>query len=250
MGSIQQAAERSVGKAMQETIASTGNPSNPHSQPEVVARMTGELSIHLNDMLNLAKLLADNPGNNLTVQQIDYAQTIYSIGAHLLSSNDHISASANIEPSFYSAEQLPVPGAASVADNAVVLMGMKVLIVSADIRAIYAMTGLLEQQGMVVLHTDSGAAAIEVLRGNTDTEVVLLDTMDQVLGSQYTCSAIATIATMRGIEGCEALPVITLTARADDREKCMAIGASDTIEKPVNVEQLLSLLRAWLGELR
>jgi CheY-like chemotaxis protein len=241
MESLQRAAEPVGRKALQEAMALTGN-ACPHA--EFVARMAGGLDTHLNDMLVLAKLLADNPGKNLSLQQIDYAQTIYSIGAHLLSLNDDICASASVESNRYHAQQMSLPDAAIFADNAAVLVGMKVLVVSDDVRTIYAITGLLEQQGMVVLQADSGAAGTEALRSNADTEVVLLDTMVPMLDCR------GAIASMRGIDGCQTLPVIALTAMADDREKCIAFGASHTVEMPLNVEQLLSLLRAWMGELR
>ena len=44
------------------------------------------------------------------------------------------------------------------------------------------------------------------------------------------------------------LPILSLTAKAmkGDREKCLEAGASDYIAKPVNTDQLLSLLRVWL----
>ena len=57
-----------------------------------------------------------------------------------------------------------------------------------------------------------------------------------------------TIRIIRGLEEYRNLPIIAITARAmkGDREKCIEAGASDYIAKPVNIEQLMSLLRVWL----
>lgn len=33
----------------------------------------------------------------------------------------------------------------------------------------------------------------------------------------------------------------------NDREKCIEAGANDYISKPVDVDQLLSMLRVWLS---
>jgi CheY-like chemotaxis protein len=89
---------------------------------------------------------------------------------------------------------------------------------------------------------DNGKKAVEELRINPDTDIVLMDIMMPEMDGFEATKAI------RAIPGFEKLPIIALTAKAikGDREKCLDAGMSDYISKPVNVEQLLSLMRVWL----
>jgi CheY-like chemotaxis protein len=123
------------------------------------------------------------------------------------------------------------------------LAGKKALIVDDDIRNIFALTGALEQHGMAVLNAENGKDGIETLKNNPDTHVVLMDIMMPELDGYDT------IRIMRGLDHFKDLPIIAVTAKAmkGDREKCIEAGASDYISKPVNVEQLLSLLRVRLA---
>jgi CheY-like chemotaxis protein len=123
------------------------------------------------------------------------------------------------------------------------LAGRKVMIVDDDIRNIFALTGALEQHGMTVLSAENGRDGIDTLKNNPDIDVVLMDIMMPELDGYDT------IRIVRDLEEFENLPIIAVTAKAmkGDREKCMEAGASDYISKPVNIEQLLSLIRVRLA---
>ena len=122
------------------------------------------------------------------------------------------------------------------------LIGKKVLIIDDDIRNIFALSSLLERHGVNVLTATAGADAIALIDETPDVALVLVDIMmPQMDGYQ-------TIRLIRERPAFRLLPMIALTAKAmkGDREKCLEAGASDYIAKPVNSEQLLSLLRIWL----
>jgi HAMP domain-containing protein/CheY-like chemotaxis protein/signal transduction histidine kinase len=123
-----------------------------------------------------------------------------------------------------------------------VLTGRKILIVDDDIRNIFALTSLLERHQMEVVYAENGKDAIELLRTTPDIDIVLMDVMMPEMDGYETMRAIRSEVKGRS------LPIIALTAKAmkGDREKCVEAGASDYIAKPVDTDQLLSLLRIWL----
>ncbi|WP_041340907.1 response regulator [Runella slithyformis] len=137
-------------------------------------------------------------------------------------------------------KKLPQPSAAF---NNRGLEGKKVLLVDDDMRNVFALSTLLEEQQMNVITADNGKEALELLRRHPDTSIVLMDIMmPEMDGYEAT-------ARIRSELRLPKLPIIALTAKAmpEDREKVMAAGASDYITKPVDTGQLFSLMRVWLS---
>jgi CheY-like chemotaxis protein len=122
------------------------------------------------------------------------------------------------------------------------LRGRKVLVVDDDVRNIFALTTLLENQEMEVISATNGRQAIEIIQSTPDLGIVLMDIMMPEMDGYETMRQIRKDPEFR------TLPILALTAKAmkGDREKCLEAGASDYIAKPVNTEQLVSLLRVWL----
>jgi HAMP domain-containing protein/CheY-like chemotaxis protein len=123
-----------------------------------------------------------------------------------------------------------------------VLRGKRVLVVDDDARNIFALTSVLENQEMDVLTATNGRQAIDLIERTPDLSVVLMDIMMPEMDGYETMREI------RNNPDYRTLPILALTAKAmkGDREKCLQAGASDYIAKPVNTDQLLSLLRVWL----
>ncbi len=123
-----------------------------------------------------------------------------------------------------------------------VLRGRKILVVDDDARNIFALTSLLENQEMEVITATNGRAAIRLILDTPDLNIVLMDIMMPEMDGYETMREIRKSAQFR------TLPILALTAKAmkGDREKCLDAGASDYIAKPVNTDQLLSLMRVWL----
>jgi signal transduction histidine kinase/CheY-like chemotaxis protein len=122
------------------------------------------------------------------------------------------------------------------------LTGRKVLIVDDDIRNIFALTSILEQHHMVTLSAETGRDAIRIVEWTPDVDVVLMDVMMPEMDGLDTTRAIRQNPRFRS------LPIIAVTAKAmkGDREKCIEAGAWDYLSKPVDPDELLAMLRAWL----
>ena len=131
---------------------------------------------------------------------------------------------------------------ASVRQHDLVLAGRKLLVVDDDIRNIFALTSVLEQRQLNVLHAENGRAGIDLLKQQEGIDAVLMDIMMPEMDGYETIRAI------RSLPQFSKLPIIALTAKAmkGDREKCLDAGASDYIAKPIDLEQLLSSLRVWI----
>ena len=122
------------------------------------------------------------------------------------------------------------------------LRGRKVLVVDDDIRNVFALNSLLERHEMQVVNASNGYEAIDLLERTDELSLVLMDVMMPEMDGYETMRRIRTKPQFK------LLPIIALTAKAmkGDREKCLEAGASDYVAKPVNSDQLLSLVRMWL----
>jgi hypothetical protein len=133
----------------------------------------------------------------------------------------------------------PEPQRAAGADP---LNGARVLVVDDDVRNIFALASVLEANHVEVLYAENGKDGIRMLTQHPDVNLVLMDIMMPEMDGYETMQAI------RQMPAFQKLPIISLTAKAmpGDRDKCLQSGASDYISKPVNMEQLLSMMRGWL----
>ena len=122
--------------------------------------------------------------------------------------------------------------------------GKKVLLVEDDGRNILALVTALKRKGIAVQVAENGQQAIDILQERSDFDLIFMDIMMPVMGGYEAMKAI------RNDLGMHRIPIIALTAKAmkGERDKCMEAGASDYIMKPLNIDQLFSLMRVWLTE--
>ncbi len=122
------------------------------------------------------------------------------------------------------------------------LVGKQVLLVDDDMRNVFALAAALEKEGIEILVAHDGHHAIQQLQAKPDIAMVLMDIMMPKIDGHDA------IRQIRAQPQFRQLPIIALTAKAmkADRTKCLEAGANDYLAKPINIHNLLSLLRVWL----
>src|SRR5262249_53918812 len=123
------------------------------------------------------------------------------------------------------------------------LVGKKVLIVDDDIRNIFALTSILEWRNMTIVSAETGRDAIALLQQQPDIDIVLMDIMMPEMDGMDTMREIRKMPQFKD------LPIIAVTAKAmkGDRERCIEAGAWDYLSKPVQIDQMLGVLRSWVS---
>lgn len=136
------------------------------------------------------------------------------------------------------------PSSQKLGELSDILEGKTVLITDDDIRNIFAISKALENYKMKVVTAINGKEAIKLLEENDAIDIVLLDMMMPEMDGYETAQ------TIRANPAWKKIPVIAVTAKAmsGDRDKCINAGASDYITKPIDLDQMMSLLRVWLYE--
>ncbi len=155
-------------------------------------------------------------------------------------------ASASLDYDEYSLDVLNEEGKNITEQENSFLQNKKVLIVDDDIRNVYALTIALEKVEMEIIAAENGYEGIELLQKNPDIDIVLMDIMMPEM------DGIEAIKRIRDMPIYQSLPIIALTAKAmkKSREECLEAGANDYISKPINIDQLFSLMNVWLYQKR
>ncbi|GAB3773849.1 response regulator [Spirosoma horti] len=120
--------------------------------------------------------------------------------------------------------------------------GKTVLLVDDDMRNVFSISTLLEEQKLTVITASDGQEALDTLDEHPQVDLVLMDIMMPIMDGYEATRRI------RMDTRFTALPIIALTAKAmpGDREKCLEAGASDYITKPLDINQLMDKMHVWL----
>jgi two-component system chemotaxis sensor kinase CheA len=121
------------------------------------------------------------------------------------------------------------------------LKGKRILVVDDDERNVTALSIILENYGSELLSASNGKEALDVLY-NDHVDIVLLDIMMPEMDGYET------IKRIRADEQYLKLPVIVMTAKSikPDLDKGLLNGASDYLQKPIDIQHLLQMMQIWL----
>jgi CheY-like chemotaxis protein/HAMP domain-containing protein len=127
-------------------------------------------------------------------------------------------------------------------DKEAVFKDRTALLVDDDMRNLFALSQALQGKGMTTIKAEDGQKALDVLKGESKVDIILMDIMMPGM------DGFETIRRIRAQKAFQSLPILAVTAKAmpQDREKCIEAGASDYLSKPVDLDRLLSLMRVWL----
>jgi HAMP domain-containing protein/signal transduction histidine kinase/CheY-like chemotaxis protein len=142
-------------------------------------------------------------------------------------------------------DRLPEPAKATLAQSRhddAVLAGRTVVVIDDDIRNIFSLASALEEYGVNLRYAESGRAGIELIRSLPEVDVMLVDIMMPDMDGYETMREV------RAMPAFADLPIVAVTAKAmkGDRQKCIQAGASDYVSKPVDIDQLVSVMRVAL----
>jgi len=120
--------------------------------------------------------------------------------------------------------------------------GMKALLVDDDKRNTFALSMILDQAGFETILAEDGQQALIALENNPDVDIVLMDIMMPVMDGYEA------IERIRSQPRHEYLPILAVTAKAmkEDRDKCLKIGATDYLPKPIEARRLFSMMASCL----
>jgi CheY-like chemotaxis protein len=123
------------------------------------------------------------------------------------------------------------------------LEGSTVLLVDDDVRNVFSVGSALKRYGITVIPARNGQDGLDNLTAHPEVGLVLMDIMMPVMDGYEAMRRIRADGRWRD------LPIVALTAKAmkGDRQKCLDAGASDYVSKPVDMDQLTSVLRVWLA---
>ena len=129
-------------------------------------------------------------------------------------------------------------------DHGEVLAGKKILLVDDDMRNVFALKKLLNDESMQVVVGKDGLEALGRIEEHPDIDLVLMDIM------MPNMDGYEAMAEIRKRQHFNELPIVALTAKAmkGDWAKCIEAGASDYLAKPVDSQRLFSMLRVWLDK--